>query len=62
MILGSGFAAFALSLGMLAAFALAIAGVMLIVRKLDRKRGLLMIGVSGVLLLNVLIWAWPTQR
>ncbi len=61
MILGSGFAVFALSLGMLAAFALAIAGVMLIVRKLDRKRGLLMIGVSGVLILNVLIWAWPTQ-
>ncbi len=61
MILGSGFAVFALSLAMLAAFALAIAGVMLIVRKLDRKRGLLMIGVSGVLILNVLIWAWPAQ-
>jgi hypothetical protein len=57
--LSGGFTNFALSLAMVAAFALAIAGVMLIVKKQDRQRGLLMIGVSAVLIANVLIWVWP---
>ena len=59
MIAGSGFAEFALSVAMLAAFALAIAGVWMVARGEDRQRGWLMLGVALVLVGNVLIWAWP---
>ena len=46
----------ALTLAMLAAFALSIAGVRLARRPADRQRGLLMIGAAIVLVANVLIW------
>jgi len=59
MIAGSGILTVALSIAMLAAFALIAAGVVLIAKKRDRQRGLLMIGVSVVLIVNVLIWVWP---
>jgi hypothetical protein len=59
MILGSGFATFALSLAMVAAFVLGGFGLRLIVTGQDRKRGGLMLGVAAVLVINVLIWAWP---
>lgn len=59
MILGSGFAAFALSIAMVAAFVLGFFGFRLIVAGQDRKRGGLMLGVAVVLVINVLIWAWP---
>lgn len=57
-----GFATFALSLAMLAAFVLALAGIRLLVRGPDHRRGALMLGVAIVLLANVLIWAWPMPR
>lgn len=60
MIAGGGFLAFALSIAMLAAFALAAGGVFLVAKRRDRQRGLLMIGVSAVLIVNVLIWVLPT--
>ena len=59
MILGSGFATFALSIAMIAAFVLSFFGVRLVMSGVDRKRGLLMLGVGVVLVVNVLIWAWP---
>ena len=59
MIAGSGILTVALSIAMLAAFALIAAGFVLIAKKRDRQRGLLMIGVSVVLIVNVLIWVWP---
>ncbi len=59
MIAGGDFLAFALSIAMLAAFALIASGVVLIVKRRDRQRGLLMIGVSLVLIVNVVIWVWP---
>ncbi|WP_454882745.1 hypothetical protein [Sphingomonas oryzagri] len=59
MILGSGFATFALSIAMVAAFVLGIFGIRLVMTGADRKRGLLMLGVGAVLVVNVLIWAWP---
>ena len=59
MIAGSGFATFALSIAMIAAFALAIAGGRMVIKGQDRQRGLLMLGVAVVLVANVLIWAWP---
>jgi len=59
MIAGAGFAQFALSVAMLAAFALAIAGVRMVAKGQDRQRGLLMLGVALVLVVNVAIWAWP---
>ena len=59
MIAGNGFLTFALSLAMLAAFAMAVGGVLLIARRQDVKRGLLMLGVALVLVVNVAIWAWP---
>lgn len=56
----SGFFGTALSIAMLAAFALAIGGIALIVKKRERQRGWLMIGVALVLVINVLIWAIPS--
>ena len=49
----------ALNLAMLAAAVLAGGGLYLVLGKRDRRRGLLMIGVALVLILNVAIWAWP---
>ena len=45
----------AMTLAMLAAFALAFGGLRLVMRKDDRKRGLLMIATALVLVGNVLI-------
>jgi hypothetical protein len=59
MILGSGFATFALSLAMIAAFVLGFFGIRLVATGANRKQGGLMIGVALVLVMNVLIWAWP---
>jgi hypothetical protein len=51
-----------LSICVLAVLALAGGGVLTIVRRRDRKRGILMIVAAAVLLGNVLIWAWPLHR
>lgn len=59
MIAGGAFLSFALSIAMLAAFALGAGGVFLIIKRRDRQRGLLMIGASAVLVVNVLMWALP---
>jgi hypothetical protein len=53
----SGFAAFLLSIAVLAAFVLAAGGVWLIVRAADPKRGALMLLAALVTLANVAIWA-----
>jgi hypothetical protein len=47
----------ALSLLMLAAFLLGIAGTWLIVKRRDRRKGALMLAAALVFLGNVLIWA-----
>jgi predicted tellurium resistance membrane protein TerC len=62
MILGAGFATFALSLAMIAALILGFAGVRLLVSGRDRQKGALMLGVAVVLVANVLIWAWPVPK
>ena len=49
----------ALSIAMLAVFALGAGGTWLIVKARDRKRGSLMLVAALVLLGNVLIWTWP---
>jgi hypothetical protein len=49
----------ALSIAMLAVFALSAGGVWLIAKARDRKRGILMLVAALVLLGNVLIWSWP---
>ncbi len=49
-----------LSIGVLAAFILACGGLWLIVKRQERKQGLLMLLASIVLFLNVLIWTLPT--
>jgi hypothetical protein len=49
----------ALSIAMLAVFALGAGGAWLIVKAYDRKRGILMLIAAAVLLGNVLIWTWP---
>lgn len=48
----------ALSLGMLAVFALVAGGIVLL-RRGNRQKGLLMIAAGVVILANVLIWAMP---
>ena len=48
----------ALSIGMLAVFALAVGGVVLF-RRGERQKGLLMIAAAVVILANVLIWTLP---
>ena len=50
------FAALAMGIAMLAAFALVIGGVKLALKPEDRKRGLLMIVAAAVLVGNVLMW------
>ena len=52
----TGFAAVAMAIAMLAAFALVFAGVRLALRPDDRTRGVLMIVAAAVLVGNVLIW------
>lgn len=51
-------ASIALSLGMLAFFALVAGGIVLL-RRDERQKGLLMIAAGIVILANVLIWAMP---
>jgi hypothetical protein len=48
-----------LSVAMLAAFALLAGGVWLIVKRAERKKGLLMIAAAAVILANVAIWTAP---
>jgi len=52
----NGFASFALSLAVLAAFALTLGGGWLIARRTNRKQGVLMLVMAAVLIANVLIW------
>jgi len=49
-----------LALAMLAVFALGGGGVYVLVKRKDRRRGVLMLVASVVLLVNVLLVAWPT--
>jgi hypothetical protein len=50
------FASALLSIGVLAAFALAGGGLYLIVRRRNRKQGLLMLMAATVTFANVLLW------
>jgi hypothetical protein len=50
------FASAALSLAILAAFALAAGGVWLVAKRVNRRQGLLMLVMAAVLVANVLIW------
>ena len=52
-------AAAALSIMMLASFALVAGGVYLIATKRNRKQGILMLICAAVLVVNVLIWTLP---
>ena len=52
----TGFAAAAMAIAMLAAFALVFGGLKLARRPEDRMRGVLMIVAAAVLVGNVLIW------
>jgi hypothetical protein len=49
----------ALSLGVLAAFALTGGGIYLLVTRRNRKQGLLMLVTAVVLIGNVLVWTLP---
>jgi hypothetical protein len=51
-----------LSISMLAVFALALGGGWMVVKRAEKKQGVLMLIAALVLLANVLIWAWPTGR
>jgi hypothetical protein len=55
----SGLGAIFLSILMIAAFALAAGGLHLLVRRKDRKKGILMLIAAAVALGNVLVWTWP---
>lgn len=52
----SGLGATFLSILMLAAFALAAGGIHLLIKRKDRKKGLLMLAAAAVALGNVLVW------
>lgn len=52
----TGLAAILLSIGVIAALVLGGAGMWLLVKRQDMKRGLLMLGAAVVTLGNVLIW------
>ena len=56
----NGFAAVALSISVLAAFALAGGGLWLLIKRKERKQGLLMLLCALVFFANVLIWTLPT--
>ena len=49
----------ALSIAMLAVFALAVGGIYLWAKRGDKQRGLLMLAAAIVILANVLIWTVP---
>ncbi len=49
----------ALSIAMVAVFALAAGGIYLWTKRGDRQRGLLMLAAALVILVNVLIWTVP---
>lgn len=49
----------ALSIAMVAVFALAAGGIYLWAKKGDKQRGLLMLAAAIVILANVLIWTLP---
>jgi hypothetical protein len=49
----------ALTIAMLAVFALAAGGIFSIVKRREKKQGILMLVAGLVLLGNVLIWVWP---
>ncbi|WP_106639183.1 hypothetical protein [Allosphingosinicella vermicomposti] len=57
--MNSGIGNLALSIGMLAVFALGAGGMWLIAKKRDVKRGVLMLIAGAVILGNVLIWTMP---
>ena len=57
----TGFAAIALSIAVLAAFALAGGGLWLLIKRKERKQGLLMLLCALVFFANVLIWTLPTS-
>jgi hypothetical protein len=48
--------AVALSLAVLAAFALTAGGAWLIAKRVNRKQGVLMLVMAAVLIANVLVW------
>lgn len=50
----------ALSVAVIAAFALAIGGTYLLLKRKERKQGLLMLLCAAVFFVNVLIWTLPT--
>jgi hypothetical protein len=52
----TGFPAAALSIAVLASFALTAGGIFLLVRRKDRRQGLLMLVAAAVLFVNVMIW------
>jgi high-affinity Fe2+/Pb2+ permease len=52
----TGIAAAALSIAVLAAFALAGGGAWLLIRRNERKQGTLMLIAAAVLFANVLVW------
>ncbi|MBA3527408.1 MAG: hypothetical protein H0T82_10890 [Sphingomonas sp.] len=51
-----GLSAVAMSLGVIAAFLLAIGGIRLMLSRETRSRGALMLVAAAVLMINVLIW------
>ena len=52
----TGFAATILSIAVLAAFALAVGGAYLLIKRGERKQGILMVVAALVLFGNVLVW------
>lgn len=52
----NGLAATFLSILMIAAFALAAGGTHLLIRRNDRRKGMLMLLAAGVAFANVLVW------
>ena len=50
----------ALSIAVLAAFALTAGGLYLLVKRKETKQGLLMLLAAAVFFVNVLIWSLPT--
>lgn len=52
----SGLGATFLSILMIAAFALAAGGTHLLVKRNDRRKGMLMLLAAGVMFANVLVW------
>jgi thiol:disulfide interchange protein len=59
MMMQSGFSTLVLTIAMLAAFLLGGAGIWLLAKARDRKRGALMLAAAAVLLFNVAVWTWP---